>query len=71
MKKIFDSVAEKFDTDEKDVKKEISEAIHLTMKCDDPEKRENFRSLFPDGKEPTPEEFILAVAKEAIRRASL
>lgn len=71
MKKIFDSVAEKFETDKDEVKKEMKEAIILTMKEDDPQKRENFKALFPDGKAPSPEEFILRIAQEAIRRASL
>ncbi len=64
MKKIFEKVAKEYNTVPEEVQKEMAVAIKAAMACEDPEKRKNWNKLFPENKEPSPEEFIATVIRE-------
>ncbi len=46
----------------KEVREEMQKAIRAGRESSDPNAQAMWNRLFPDGKEPTPEEFILKVA---------
>lgn len=55
---VIAKVAKSNGVSEKEVRKEIIFAIRCAMSNPDPQARAQWNIMFPDGKEPTPEEFI-------------
>lgn len=58
MKRILKKVAEQNDVSVKEVRKEISLAIHEAMKTTDPNAQNLWKCICKNGKESTPEELI-------------
>lgn len=64
---ILEKVAKKHGTTEEEVRKEISVAIRVGMRNPDPKVQETWKMMFPNGKEPTPEEFICVLSQRILR----
>ena len=60
--KVIKKVAKAHGVSEKEVREEMQKAIRAGRESSDPNAQAMWNRLFPDGKEPTPEEFILKVA---------
>ena len=61
---IIKIIAKENSVSEKEVYNEMLEAINSAKKNPDPKVQMMWSSLFPDSKEPTPEEFIRVIAQE-------
>lgn len=59
---VIKRVAKAYGVSVKEVREEILVAIRAGRKNPDPKVQEMWNRLFPDGKEPTPEEFIRVLA---------
>ena len=60
--KVIKKVAKAHGVSVKEVREEMQKAIRAGRESSDPNAQAMWNRLFPDGKEPTPEEFILKVA---------
>lgn len=59
---VIKKVAKAHGVSVKEVREEMQKAIRAGRESSDPNAQAMWNRLFPDGKEPTPEEFILKVA---------
>lgn len=64
---IIEKVAKEFGTTPDEVRKEMTIAIQAGMSNPDPKVQASWKRMFPDGKEPTPEQFIVALSDEVLR----
>ncbi len=67
-KNVFDSIAKNQGVSRAEVENEIAYAIGGAMKSDDPKAKEIWGKISPDGKAPTPEDFIGILAKMVAER---
>lgn len=66
---VLKRVAKAHGVSEKEVREEIKIAIKAGRENPDPQARMMWDKFFPDGKEPTPEEFIKVIAGEVKARS--
>ncbi|MGN0534650.1 MAG: sporulation initiation factor Spo0A C-terminal domain-containing protein [Eubacterium sp.] len=62
MKSIFKQVAERHGTTEQEVEAEITSAIKIAMKSEDPNARAFWKAVAPDGKMPPIEKVLTILA---------
>jgi hypothetical protein len=67
-KKIIKQIAKKDGATEKQVEKDMKEAISIAMKSPNPEAQRFWKQVSPNGKEPSVEEFIRAITLEVLKR---
>ena len=65
---VLKRVAKAHGVTEKEVRDEMQKAIRAGRESSDPNAKAMWNKLFPDGKEPTPEEFIRVLAGEVRAR---
>ena len=65
---VISQVAQQHRTTPDEVRKEMAFAIQEGFNNPDPEVQTMWKRLFPDGKQPTPEQFIKVLAGEVKRR---
>lgn len=61
MKKILEHVAKQYNVSVDEVRREMETAIHEGMQSTDPNVQKLWKEIAEDGKEPTPEEFIVHI----------
>ena len=66
--KVIKKVAKAHGVSEKEVREEMQKAIRAGRESSDPNAQAMWNKLFPDGKEPAPEEFIRVLAGEVRAR---
>ena len=66
--KVIAQVAKQHGTTPDEVRKEMAFAIQEGFNNPDPEVQAMWKRFFPDGKQPTPEQFIKVIAGEVKRR---
>jgi len=69
MKKIFKRTTKNDSFDKTEFENEITLAIKAGMANAEADVKDNWSKLFPNGEEPTPEEFIKTLAAEVIKRS--
>ena len=69
--KVIKKVAKENNISEKEVREEMLKAIRAGRENPDPEVQARWNELFPDGKEPTPEEFIKTIAQYILKEKGL
>jgi len=69
MKRIFKKLAKKDKAKKTTVENEITLAIKAGMNDSTPAVQASWKNLFPNGKEPSPEEFITKLASEVLKRS--
>ncbi|MBQ4578872.1 MAG: hypothetical protein IJA84_07420 [Clostridia bacterium] len=60
---ILDAVAARHGISRAEVEREIAAAIHEAIRHPDPQVRRRWKTLWPDGTEPSPAEFISRLAQ--------
>lgn len=61
---VFEKIAKLYGVPEQEVREEMKLAIKAGFESPNPQAQENWEKLFPNGKEPTPEEFIKVISNE-------
>ncbi|MDE5565170.1 MAG: hypothetical protein K2I93_08430 [Oscillospiraceae bacterium] len=61
MKKILEHIAKQHNVSVDEVRREMEAAIHEGMQSTDPNVQKLWKEIAEDGKEPTPEEFIVHI----------
>ena len=59
---VIKKIAKANGVSEKEVREEMRMAIKAAMANSDPQAKATWKMMFPNGKEPTPEEFIKALS---------
>ena len=60
---VLDTIAARHGVSRAQVEREIAAAIHEAIRHPDPQVRRRWEALWPDGTEPSPAEFIAALAR--------